>query len=63
MLDDSMQLNATTLSQALDQDARKEMLQVIDEEADRLDRFVEGLTKLARIDARRHALATSAGCS
>jgi two-component system sensor histidine kinase KdpD len=30
---------------------RKEMLQVIDEEADRLDRFVEGLTKLARIDA------------
>src|SRR5207237_6903318 len=31
--------------------ARKEMLQVIDEEADRLDRFVESLTKLARIDA------------
>jgi two-component system sensor histidine kinase KdpD len=30
---------------------RKEMLQVIDEETDRLDRFVEGLTKLARIDA------------
>jgi two-component system sensor histidine kinase KdpD len=27
------------------------MLQVIDEEADRLDRFVESLTKLARIDA------------
>ncbi len=35
----------------LDIEARKEMLQVIDEEADRLDRFVEGLTKLARIDA------------
>jgi two-component system sensor histidine kinase KdpD len=35
----------------LDVEARKEMLQVIDEEADRLDRFVEGLTKLARIDA------------
>jgi two-component system sensor histidine kinase KdpD len=35
----------------LDLEARKEMLQVIDEEADRLDRFVEGLTKLARIDA------------
>src|SRR5256714_3273165 len=32
-------------------EGRKEMLQVIDEEADRLDRFVEGLTKLARIDA------------
>lgn len=30
---------------------RKEMLQVIDEETDRLDRFVAGLTKLARIDA------------
>jgi len=27
------------------------MLEVIDEEADRLDRFIEGLTKLARIDA------------
>jgi K+-sensing histidine kinase KdpD len=35
----------------LDNEGRKEMLQVIDEEADRLDRFVEGLTKLARIDA------------
>jgi K+-sensing histidine kinase KdpD len=35
----------------LDHEARKEMLHVIDEEADRLDRFVEGLTKLARIDA------------
>lgn len=35
----------------LDVEGRKEMLQVIDEEADRLDRFVEGLTKLARIDA------------
>jgi two-component system sensor histidine kinase KdpD len=35
----------------LGNDDRKEMLQVIDEEADRLDRFVEGLRKLARIDA------------
>lgn len=35
----------------LDREGRKEMLQVIDEEADRLDRFVEGLTKLARIEA------------
>jgi K+-sensing histidine kinase KdpD len=35
----------------IDNEGRKEMLQVIDEEADRLDRFVEGLTKLARIDA------------
>src|SRR5205823_12079918 len=30
----------------LDAEGRKEMLQVIDEEADRLDRFLEGLTKL-----------------
>ena len=35
----------------LDNEARKEMLQVIDEESDRLDQFIEGLTKLARIDA------------
>jgi len=35
----------------LDNEDRKEMLQVIDEETDRLDRFVEGLTRLARIDA------------
>ena len=35
----------------LDHEGRKEMLEVIDEEADRLDRFIEGLTKLARIDA------------
>jgi K+-sensing histidine kinase KdpD len=35
----------------LGNDGRKELLQIIDEEADRLDRFIEGLTKLARIDA------------
>jgi len=35
----------------LDIDARKEMLQVIDEESDRLNRFVEGLIDLARIEA------------
>ncbi|MCM3901414.1 MAG: DUF4118 domain-containing protein [Pyrinomonadaceae bacterium] len=35
----------------LDIDARKEMLEVIDEECDRLDRFVEGLIELARIEA------------
>jgi len=34
-----------------DNEGRKEMLQVIDEEADRLDRFVDGLTKLARIQS------------
>ena len=51
MLDDIYATERDNVSPALDQDARKEMLQVIDEEADRLDRFVEGLTKLARIDA------------
>ena len=35
----------------LDNEGRKEMLQVIDEEVDRLDRFVEGLTRLARIQS------------
>lgn len=35
----------------LDRETRGEMLVVIDEEADRLDRFVEGLIELARIEA------------
>lgn len=35
----------------LDAEARQEMLEVIDEECDRLDRFVEGLVELARIEA------------
>lgn len=35
----------------LDADGRREMLEVIDEEADRLNRFVEGLMDLARIEA------------
>jgi len=51
MLDDIYATERDKADQALDHDARKEMLQVIDEEADRLDRFVEGLRKLARIDA------------
>jgi two-component system sensor histidine kinase KdpD len=36
---------------ALDKDSRFEMLQVIDEESDRLNRFISGLIDLARIDA------------
>jgi len=36
---------------SLGDEGRKEMLEVINEESDRLDRFIEGLTKLARIDA------------
>ena len=35
----------------LGDEGRREMLEVINEEADRLDRFIEGLTKLARIEA------------
>jgi K+-sensing histidine kinase KdpD len=36
---------------ALDNESRLEMLQVIDEESDRLNRFISGLIELARIDA------------
>jgi K+-sensing histidine kinase KdpD len=35
----------------LDAEGHREMLEVIDEEADRLDRFIEGLMELARIEA------------
>jgi len=38
-------------SAKLDAEGRREMLEVIDEEADRLNRFVEGLVELARIEA------------
>lgn len=36
---------------ALDAEGRREMLEVIDEETDRLNRFIEGLMELARIEA------------
>lgn len=36
---------------ALDVAGRQEMLEVINEEADRLDRFIEGLMEMARIEA------------
>ncbi len=36
---------------ALDNESRLEMLQIIDEESDRLNRFISGLIELARIDA------------
>jgi two-component system sensor histidine kinase KdpD len=51
MLDDLYATERDKAEPQIDNEGRKEMLQVIDEEADRLDRFVEGLTKLARIDA------------
>lgn len=36
---------------ALDPEGRRELLEVIDEEADRLNHFIEGLVELARIEA------------
>ncbi|HWC77935.1 MAG TPA: DUF4118 domain-containing protein, partial [Blastocatellia bacterium] len=55
----SIKASATTLLEettgtsetALDAEGRREMLEVIDEEADRLNRFGEGLIELARIEA------------
>jgi K+-sensing histidine kinase KdpD len=38
-------------SGTLDAEGRREMLEVIDEETDRLNRFIEGLVEMARIEA------------
>lgn len=51
LLDDLYSVERDNAEPRLDIEDRKEMLRVIDEETDRLDRFVEGLTRLARIDA------------
>jgi K+-sensing histidine kinase KdpD len=40
----------------LAEDARRELLQVIDEEADRLDRFVESMMELAKIEGGHFSL-------
>jgi K+-sensing histidine kinase KdpD len=40
----------------LTEDARRDLLQVIDEEADRLDRFVESMMELAKIEAGQLSL-------
>ena len=45
------EMRSRTHSARLDPEGRRELLEVIDEEADRLDRFVEGLIELARIEA------------
>jgi K+-sensing histidine kinase KdpD len=48
------EVQTTTVNErrvTLDIEARKEMLEVIDEECDRLNQFVEGLIELARIEA------------
>ncbi|HEV2829439.1 MAG TPA: DUF4118 domain-containing protein [Pyrinomonadaceae bacterium] len=59
LLDDQNLVSTGGVTTRLGEDGRQEMLEVIDEEADRLDRFIEGLMELARIEAgdlqlRRH---------
>ena len=51
LLDDLYAQSRHASTTTLGDEGRKEMLEVINEESDRLDRFIEGLTKLARIDA------------
>jgi K+-sensing histidine kinase KdpD len=51
LLDDQHLNEAGENPVQLDEDDRQEMLEVIDEEADRLDRFIEDLMALARIEA------------
>jgi K+-sensing histidine kinase KdpD len=59
LLDDPLADTADEEPGTLDAEGRREMLEVIDEETDRLNRFIEGLVELARIEAgemhlRRH---------
>lgn len=51
LLDDPGAPGGGEESAALDAEGRREMLDVIDEETDRLNRFVEGLVEMARIEA------------
>jgi len=51
LLEELQGTSVTGRAVTLDIDARKEMLEVIDEECDRLNHFVEGLIELARIEA------------
>jgi len=51
LLDDQRALAGNDNEQHLSQEGRQEMLEIIDEEADRLDRFIEDLMALARIEA------------
>lgn len=59
LLGDEGAINGGDSPTRLGEAGRREMLEVIDEEADRLDRFIESLMELARIEAgelhlRRH---------
>jgi len=51
LLDDQRSLKNGTNDARLDNEGRQEMLEVIDEEADRLNRFISSLMELARIEA------------
>jgi K+-sensing histidine kinase KdpD len=51
LLEDSQSRPPEAVQHNLGPEARREMLEVIDEESDRLNRFVEGMVELARIEA------------
>src|SRR5215207_290431 len=51
LLDDPRSESDGGATGALDAEGRREMLEVINEETDRLNRFIEGLMELARIEA------------
>ncbi len=51
LLDDPHTQTVDKDAGTLDAEGRREMLEVIDEETDRLNRFIEGLMELARIEA------------
>lgn len=51
LLDDLRSETRNEAEATLDAEGRREMLEVIDEETDRLNRFIEGLVELARIEA------------
>lgn len=51
LLEETRPVEEVEESSSLDAEGRREMLEVIDEETDRLNRFVESLVELARIEA------------
>lgn len=61
LLNDRFALRRGDASEPLGEDGRQEMLEVINEETDRLDRFTSSLMKLARIDAGELQLRRQAG--
>ena len=55
----SIKASVTTLMEdsiVLDQDARSEFLEIIDEETDRLNKFIGGMVDLARLEAGKSSL-------